>query len=70
MKTPLTSGTCSKPFPWQEEQNKLFSYQTQLQTEEFPSPLHRVALQGFAISVSLLPSGSSVGTAAVPEGHF
>lgn len=27
-------------------------------------------LQGFAISVSLLPAGSSVGTAAVPEGHF
>lgn len=47
-----------------------FSHQTQFQAGEFPSPLRRAALQGFAISVSLLPAGSSVGTAAVPEGHF
>lgn len=66
----LTSATFSKPFPWQAEQNKPFSHQTQSQTEAFSSPLHRAALQGFAISVSLLPAGSSVRTAALPEGHF
>lgn len=66
----LTSTTCSKLFPWQAEQDEPFSHQTQSQSKEFPSSLHRVALQGFVIFVSLLPAGSSVGTAAVPEGHF